>query len=102
MEFLLENDLYFEETYRKRELLEVLKTKTYQKQFIVDKLAEDYGHTILKLPPYYCIFNPIELIWSQLKAHVWRNNKNPKFVKLNVQELIIHVDSDDESSECED
>lgn len=136
MEFLLENDLYFEETYRKRELLEVLKTKTYQKQFIVDKLAEDYGHTILKLPPYYCIFNPIELIWSQLKAHVRRNNKNPKFSKgsieliikevqeikaeawrkcvervfeieetyrkNHVQELIIHVDSDDESSECED
>lgn len=29
-----------------------------------DELAMKYGHAVLRLPPYHCIFNPIELIWG--------------------------------------
>jgi hypothetical protein len=36
MEFLEKNDLYFEESYTKKELLEVLKTKTFAKQYEAD------------------------------------------------------------------
>ena len=35
------------------------------------------GHKVLRLPPYHCIFNPIELIWHQLKAGIRRNNISP-------------------------
>jgi transposase len=42
---------------------------------------------VLRLPPYFCIFNPIELIWGQLKKRIRRKNTNPKFEKA-VQELI--------------
>ena len=33
-----------------------------------------YGHTVLRLPPYHCDISPIELIWSQTKGRVARDN----------------------------
>lgn len=89
--FLRENDMFFEESYRKDQLLEVLKTKTFPKQFYVDDLASKSGHTVLRLPPYYCVFNPIELIWSQLKKNIRRRNHSPNLdrvvIKLIQQEV---------------
>ncbi|XP_072402028.1 uncharacterized protein [Diabrotica undecimpunctata] len=38
-------------------------------KYIVDDLAEQYGHKILCLPPYHCIFNAIELIWGTAKTY---------------------------------
>lgn len=85
--FLMENDLFYEETYTKNQLLEVLTTKEFRKSYAIEALAEKYGHRILRLPPYFCIFNPIELIWGQLKKRVRRKNCFPKFDK-KVVELI--------------
>lgn len=34
-----------------------------------DLLAEKYGHRVLRLPPYHCIFNPIENIWGITKNY---------------------------------
>lgn len=85
--FMIENDLYFEEIYKKRELLEVLKAFKINKEYECDKLAAENGHTVLRLPPYYCIFNPIELIWHQLKSNIRRNNSSPT-LNASVVELI--------------
>ncbi|GFW44305.1 DDE_3 domain-containing protein [Trichonephila clavipes] len=30
----------------------------------VEEIAEKFGHKILRLPPYHCELNPIEMIWS--------------------------------------
>ncbi|KAL3286509.1 hypothetical protein HHI36_001014 [Cryptolaemus montrouzieri] len=35
----------------------------------IDNLAEEYGHEVLRLPPYHCIFNPIENIWGITKNY---------------------------------
>lgn len=32
-------------------------------------MAEKYGHKILRLPPYHCIFNAIENIWGITKSY---------------------------------
>lgn len=32
-------------------------------------MALEHGHTVLRLPPYHCIFNPIEKIWGIAKQH---------------------------------
>lgn len=79
MNFLYDNDMYFEESYKKEELLEVLRTRNFEKKYVIDELAKKHGHKILRLPPYHCIFNPSEMIWSELKANIRRNNKHPKF-----------------------
>lgn len=67
--------------------MEVLRVKSFEKQYVVDNIAQKYGHTVLRLPPYYCIFNPIELIWGQLKKRIRRKNCYPKFDQ-KVVELI--------------
>ena len=33
-------------------------------------MAEKGGYSVLRLPLYQCILNPIEMAWNQLKYHV--------------------------------
>lgn len=40
-----------------------------EKIYVADQMAEQYGHKVLRLPPYHCIFNPIELIWGVAKNY---------------------------------
>ena len=41
---------------------------------IIDKIAQRYGHEVLRLPPYHCDLNAIELIWANEKNFVAREN----------------------------
>ncbi|KAJ8977249.1 hypothetical protein NQ317_007426 [Molorchus minor] len=52
--------------------------------------------TILRLPPYHCELNPIELIWAQIKTDVARNNRTFKLgdVKLLLNDAISCVTAD--------
>lgn len=76
-EYLLQNDIYFEFTYKKAQLLEVLKSYAIKKQYVCDNLAEQAGHNVLRLPPYHCMFNPIEHLWHQVKSKVRAENVTP-------------------------
>lgn len=44
-----------------------------QRKYLVDNLAEQYGHKVLRLPPYHCVFNPIEHIWGIAKNYYNRH-----------------------------
>uniref|UniRef100_A0A6P7FJ56 Uncharacterized protein LOC114329944 n=1 Tax=Diabrotica virgifera virgifera TaxID=50390 RepID=A0A6P7FJ56_DIAVI len=90
-DFLYDNDLYFEETYTKKEMLEVLHTKVFEKQLVIDELAKRDGHNVLRLPPYYCVFNYIELSWSQHKKSLRRNNYCPKFSSQSVSHVVEEI-----------
>ena len=39
-------------------------------KYVVDELALKRGITVLRLPPYHCELNPIELVWAQVKGEV--------------------------------
>jgi len=41
-------------------------------------MAKEHNRTILRLPPYHCELNPIELAWSSVKHHVKINNTSHK------------------------
>lgn len=47
--------------------------KNYQ-SYRIDSLAAICGHKVLRLPPYHCELNPIELIWAQIKGFVAAEN----------------------------
>ena len=48
----------------------------WERTYEIDKTAKDFGHCVIHLPPYHCEFNPIELIWVQVKDFVrMRNTK---------------------------
>jgi transposase len=49
---------------------------------------------LLRLPPYHCEFNPIELIWGDLKGYIGRENSTFKLndVKNLIQEGFSQID----------
>lgn len=60
-----------EESYVKTEVLELVKQNVHTfKKFVTDDTAEKSGNAVQRLPPYHCIVNPIELIWSLLKRYI--------------------------------
>ncbi|RVE47763.1 hypothetical protein evm_007518 [Chilo suppressalis] len=40
----------------------------------IDKLLGENGHTVVRLPPYHCDLNPIELIWGIAKQKIAAHN----------------------------
>lgn len=75
----------FSQDMKKVELLEIVKqNKSRLITYAIDEIAEQYGHKVLRLPPYHCHFNPIELVWAQVKAHVADNNKTFKLKDVEV------------------
>ena len=50
--------------------------------YVVDEMAKKYGKTVLRLPPYHCELNPIELIWASLKTKVAKRNTTYKIKNL--------------------
>jgi transposase len=45
-------------------LLRVKRLKPLHKKYVIDELVKANNHTILRLPPYHCELNPIELVIS--------------------------------------
>jgi transposase len=40
----------------------------------IDDMTKAMGHSVLRLPPYRCELNPIELVWVQIKHSVSVNS----------------------------
>lgn len=56
------------------------------KSYVIDSLATATGHTVLRLPPYHCSLNPIELIWADIKGYIARRNVD--FTTADLQRLL--------------
>ncbi|XP_022183104.1 uncharacterized protein LOC111042712 [Myzus persicae] len=65
-------------------------------KYVIDELVKKQNKTILRLPPYHCELNPIELAWSIVKNHVRMKNKTFKLndVKQLLIEGVERVDAD--------
>jgi len=59
----------------KFDLLKIVrKIKHKYNLYVVDEEAKKQNKIVLRLPPYHCELNPIELAWSVVKGHVKANN----------------------------
>lgn len=68
-----------EENMIKPELMELVKLEKHKyNAYVIDELAREQGKIVLRLPPYHCELNLIELAWSQIKGYVKKNNKTFK------------------------
>lgn len=68
----------------KDEPTEEIKITNINKKFdkyVVDSMG---GHTVLRLPPYHCVLNPIEAVWSKVKGYVALNNKSSKLNEVRI------------------
>lgn len=68
-EWLQNNNVPHENSMHKAELLSLAKSNQKPKRFVVDELLQENGHEVLRLPPYHCQFNAIELIWANAKGY---------------------------------
>ena len=67
----------------KAELQELAKKLDITTTYVIDKIAEEAGHRVMMLLPYHCQYNPIELIWAQVKTSIAKKN-NFKMANLKV------------------
>lgn len=58
------------------------------KKHVVDQMAAKAGHTVLRLPPYHCDLNPIELAWAQIKNNVALHN-----VSYNIHDVEVMLNN---------
>ncbi|XP_076028388.1 uncharacterized protein LOC143017484 [Oratosquilla oratoria] len=90
IKWLTEKPIPHDSTHTRLELLHLVKLdkKVYMKYKIND-LAAAAGYKVIRLPPYYCQFNPIELMWGQIKQEIKKNNSNDKQQMKNIEDLVI-------------
>ncbi|KAL4101216.1 hypothetical protein QTP88_021236 [Uroleucon formosanum] len=53
-----------------------------EKQYLLDQISLENEHEVIRLPPYHCQYNPIELIWTQVKSQGAKNNHTFKMVDI--------------------
>ncbi|KAG0418427.1 hypothetical protein HPB47_004855 [Ixodes persulcatus] len=82
------NDIVCDPTFLKAELLDLVErarlTMPGLQKYRIDDIAEQHGHTVLRLPPYHCELNPIELVWSQVKGSIAGANKTFKLAEVEL------------------
>jgi hypothetical protein len=66
-------------TLTKKVLLSCIPQK--EKKYVTDEMCKAQGIQMVRLPPYHCEFNPIELVWAAAKAGVAKRNVSYKLVK---------------------
>ncbi|KAB0805103.1 hypothetical protein PPYR_02073 [Photinus pyralis] len=88
-QYLLKHNVPYEPTMFKKELLHLVVDNAKPKVYEIDEIANSYGHRVLRLPPYHCQFNPIELVWGNCKEFYNKNigRNNVKFDDNHVKEI---------------
>lgn len=93
-EWLRSKSIPFEDDMVKAELLRVVNEhkKKYVK-YVIDEIAKAHNRIVLRLPPYHCELNPIELIWADIKTYVAKKNSTFKFsdVKIFFNEAVLSI-----------
>ncbi|XP_043262779.1 uncharacterized protein LOC122403884 [Colletes gigas] len=85
MDWLLRNNVPYSEDMKKYELVHLIEQhKGPEKIFKADEVLKCHGHIVLRLPPYMCDLNPIELAWALIKRRI--RERNPS--TLAVDELL--------------
>lgn len=91
--WLRDRNIAYNEGLLKPELYSLIKRHKPKKEYVVDRMLEEHGHYVLRLPAYHCDLNPIENIWGILKNDVSRNNTTFKLndMKRLVDEAIDRI-----------
>ncbi|XP_060846254.1 uncharacterized protein LOC132925915 [Rhopalosiphum padi] len=66
---------------------EVKKLKPLYNNYVIDEMVKANNKIVLRLPPYHCELNAIELAWAIVKKHVKDNNKT--FKLQDIKHLLV-------------
>jgi hypothetical protein len=78
---LKNNNIKFYDHAKKRELLNLVKENTFNKNFTVDELIKFCSYTP-STAPYHCNLNSIEMIWVIFKHIVSKHNFNNNSIEF--------------------
>lgn len=84
-EWLRLNNISFPQNASKDKLVTILRRHKPEPVYEIDTILSNHGHKVIRLPPYHCDLNPIEMIWGIVKAKVATKNvsiTNDAFLKL--------------------
>ena len=74
--WLTENKIPFKPDALRSELWTLCKKhRTDKTSKVIDNIAKNYGHELIRLPPYHCGLNAIDLIWVDEINYVARENR---------------------------
>lgn len=90
IDWLNERNIPFPPELRKPEIYQLIKLhKPPIPRYEIDVKAAEMGFQIIRLPPYHCQYNAIEMVWSFLKSYVKERNKT--FKLKDVKELFLEA-----------
>ncbi|XP_046145947.1 uncharacterized protein LOC123989268 [Osmia bicornis bicornis] len=91
IEWLIRKGEIVQPEYVKARLLQ-LSYKYRRYEYVIDEYAKQHGHTVVRLPPYHCELNPIELAWAQIKNYI--KTRNTTYKLDDVQRLLYEAVED--------
>lgn len=88
LEWLNLNGVTVDSPMLKAELLSIAhETKPKYSSYVIDIMARDAGHTVLRLPPYHSEFNPIDLAWAMVKGYIKQNREQNSSSAYEIDDL---------------
>ena len=73
---------------RKIELYEIIIANAPpEKKYCIDELLKEKGHEALRIPPYHCDLNAIELAWAATKRYIKERNVNSELSMKEMKKL---------------
>ncbi|CAH0730993.1 unnamed protein product, partial [Brenthis ino] len=83
------------EEYTRPQLLKIVNKNKPEPVYSVDAILTGLGHKILRLPPYHCDLNPIEMVWASMKRKVAEinigkpSNQIPEMVQNAFDSILV-------------
>lgn len=82
--WLEDKGVTFQRPIIKPRLMEIVNSiKPRYTKYVVDEYVKSQGKEVLRLPPYDCELNPIELAWASVKQYVKMNNCTYKLADVH-------------------
>ncbi len=94
-EWLSFNEIPWTNDMLKSELFDLCSRFAPKPEFVIDRLARQAGHCVLRTPPYHPELQPIETCWAIVKNHVAQHNDcTMKKAALLLEQGFAKVSSD--------
>ncbi|XP_063585511.1 uncharacterized protein LOC134762951 [Penaeus indicus] len=78
LQWLGEHNIAHETSRTKYELIDLVRKTKSKLVHVIDQMAHDAGHEVLRIPMFHCHLNPIELIWARLRSKLEENSNTYK------------------------
>lgn len=96
-EWLFKKGAQLTDDMMKAELLELVQTfSSNDKKYVIDRIAREAGHRIVRIPPHHYQYNPLELIWTQVRSSIPKTDiDDMEDLELAVREALSRVTAQD-------